>query len=252
MFAKTFKLAAVMVLVTGILVAVIGDAQASYLVQAQPMKIAAAEGIWHNTGRHAPWAVVGIVDAQQHQIKDAVRIPDLLTILAYQRLSGSFVGIATLQRAAVKKYGPGNYVPPVAPTFYAFRVMILAGVAVILAGFWSTIRLFANKFLANRRLLKMMVWTLPLPYLANSAGWIMTEVGRQPWVVYGLLTTSRGVSPAQTVPATDIVISLVLFTAIYTAIAVAAAFLFKKFTDLGATPEKVRLQGASDDYLHVV
>jgi len=252
LFEKSFKLAAVGTLVFGISVAVIGDAQASHLVQAQPMKIAAAEAIWQNTGNHAPWTVIGIVDAKDHQLKDAIQIPDMLTMLAYKRLSGSLEGINALQAASVKQYGPGNYVPPVAPTFYSFRVMIFAGTLMILGGLWATWRIKGNRFLQNRRLLKVMVWMLPLPYIANSAGWIMTEVGRQPWVVYGLLGTAQGVSPAQTVPAAEIITSLTAFAAIYTAMAIAAIFLFKKYIDLGATPDKADVPSNTDSYLHVV
>ncbi len=249
---KSFKLAAVAALVFGNEVAVIGDAQASHLVGPQPMKIAAAEALWKNTGAHAPWTVIGIVDSRDHQLKDAVQVPDLLTILAYKRLSGSLSGIHALASAAVKQYGPGNYVPPVAPVFYAFRVMIFAGVLMILGGLWATLRLRGNRFLTRRRLLKAMVWMLPLPYLANTAGWVMTEVGRQPWVVYGLLSTAVGVSPAKTVPSAEIILSLSAFAAIYTAIAVAAVFLFKKYTDLGATPEQAGPPSETDHYLHVV
>ncbi len=252
LFAKSFKFAAVAALVFGLGVAVIGDAQASHLVTAQPMKIAAAEALWKNTGAHAPWTVIGIVDSRDHQLKDAVQVPDLLTILAYKRLSGSLSGIHALASAAVKQYGPGNYVPPVAPVFYAFRVMIFAGVLMILGGLWATLRLRGNRFLTRRRLLKAMVWMLPLPYLANTAGWVMTEVGRQPWVVYGLLSTAVGVSPAKTVPSAEIILSLSAFAAIYTAIAVAAVFLFKKYTDLGATPEQAGPPSETDHYLHVV
>ncbi|PSR32053.1 MAG: cytochrome ubiquinol oxidase subunit I [Sulfobacillus benefaciens] len=252
LFKKSFKLAAVAVLITGVAVATIGDQQATHLVTAQPMKIAAAEAIWHNTSDHAPWTVIGIVDSKTHQLKDAIQIPDMLSILAYKRLSGSLQGINTLQAQDVSKYGAGNYVPPVAPTFYAFRVMILMGVLMILAGLWATIRIKGEKFLNNPRMLKVLIWTLPMPYIANSAGWIMTEVGRQPWVVYGLLSTAKGVSPAQTVPALDIWTSLVLFSAIYTALAVAAVFLFKKYTDLGATPAKAPVEAEGDGYLHVI
>lgn len=252
LFKKSFKLAAVAVLITGVAVAAFGDQQATHLVTAQPMKMAAAEAIWHNTSDHAPWTVIGVVDSKTHQLKDAIQIPDMLSILAYKRLSGSLQGINTLQAQDVSKYGAGNYVPPVAPTFYAFRVMILMGVLMIVAGLWATIRIKGEKFLNNPRMLKLLIWTLPMPYIANSAGWIMTEVGRQPWVVYGLLSTAKGVSPAQTVPALDIWISLVLFSAIYTALAVAAVFLFKKYTDLGATPAQAPVEAEGDGYLHVI
>lgn len=227
-FTKSFKISTIVAVITSVLVIVVGDSQAAHLVKAQPMKLAAAEALWNTSSNHAPWTVVAVINAKDHKDPFQLQIPELLTLLAYKKLSGSVQGINQVQSQMVHQYGPGNYVPPVAVTFYSFRAMIFAGTAMLLLAYWALILFRKNRFLHQDKFLKILVWSIGLPYIANAAGWIMTEVGRQPWVVYGLQLTKDGVSPTASVPSVDIELSLLAFTVFYGAMAYAAIHLWKK------------------------
>ncbi|MCY0885578.1 MAG: cytochrome ubiquinol oxidase subunit I [Firmicutes bacterium] len=253
-FVHSFRLAAVVGALASLLVIVIGDLQATLLVSSQPMKLAAADAIWNTTPAHAPWEVFSIVEGAAHRNVAVLAIPDLLSLLAYKRTVGAVEGINQIQAQYVHRFGPGNYIPPVAPTFYTFRVMILAGFLMLAMTWWALFLLKGDRFMARRRFLRLMGWTLILPYLANTAGWIMTEVGRQPWVVYGMLRTADGVSPPVTVPAADIWFSLIVFTLVYGLMAGFAAYLFRRYADAALGPETGTAEagGAAPEYPRLV
>ncbi|SMC02451.1 cytochrome d ubiquinol oxidase subunit I [Sulfobacillus thermosulfidooxidans DSM 9293] len=236
-FSRSFKISTIVAAITSVLVIVIGDAQAAHLVKAQPMKLAAAEALWNTSSQHAPWSVVAIIDAKKHTDPFQIQIPEMLTILAYKRLSGAVEGINQVQAQMVHQYGPGDYIPPVAVTFYSFRTMIFAGTAMLALAYYALYLLKKNRFTQKTWFLKVLTWAIALPYLANSAGWIMTEVGRQPWVVYGLQLTEQGVSPTASVPALDIELSLLGFLVFYSAMAYAAVHLWKKAIAEGLDPD---------------
>jgi cytochrome d ubiquinol oxidase subunit I len=128
-------------------------------------------------------------------------------------------------------YGPGNYIPPVRTTFWSFRLMVGSGTLMILAALYGIVAVVRNRLMNNKLYLKLMVWTIALPFIANSTGWIMTEVGRQPWVVFGLQKTTDGVSP--TVSAGMVLTSLIGFTVVYGLIAAALVYLFVHFVKKG-------------------
>lgn len=103
-----------------------------------------------------------------------------------------------LQKEYEEKYGPGDYIPPVRTTFWSFRIMVGVGMLMILLSFIGTVAVLRNKLERYRRYLKWMTPAIALPFIANTSGWIMTEVGRQPWIVFGLQKTEDGVSPLVT------------------------------------------------------
>jgi cytochrome d ubiquinol oxidase subunit I len=223
LFQLTFRLGLTFGLVSSTLVAFVGDSMAKHLVKAQPMKMAAAEAVWHTTPLHAPWKLIAGIDVAAHHNTFSVQIPYLLSILAYDRLSGRVVGMDELQHQFVTRFGPGNYIPPVDLTFWSFRIMVGAGLLMILLaliGMWYVIR---NKDLQKRWFLAIIPFSMALPWLANSAGWVMTEVGRQPWVVYGLLKTAVANSPDVT--SGMIIFTIVGFAIIDVALAVIATYL---------------------------
>lgn len=246
LFKFSFRLASIVGLISAVLVIVVGDLQATHLETSQPMKLAAAEALWNTTSQHAPWSVFAIVDGKTQKDYAQIQIPDMLSILAYKRLSGAVQGIHQVQAEYVKKYGPGNYVPPVAPVYYAFRLMIFAGTAMLALVAYAVYLLKKARFSEKRWFLRLLEWSLILPYLANSAGWIMTEVGRQPWVVYGLLSTAHGVSSPQSVSAADIALSLSAFALVYGSMAVAAIYLFRKYTFMGLDPTTNQPESLTD------
>ncbi|WDL95937.1 cytochrome ubiquinol oxidase subunit I [Alicyclobacillus sp. ALC3] len=226
-FKRSFHIAATIAVIASLLVAVVGHEQAQHLVTAQPMKMAASEALWNTSPEHAPWTVVAGINSADHKNSFAIQIPYALSILAYNKTQGKVEGINQLQAQYVKEYGPGNYIPPVAVTFWSFRIMVVAGGLMILLALYGLYASMKDRLERSRRFLKTMVIAIFLPYLANTMGWIMTEIGRQPWAVFGLLKTTNGVSP--TVPAAMVLTSLIGFAAVYGVLAVVDVYLLVKY-----------------------
>jgi cytochrome bd ubiquinol oxidase subunit I len=231
MFKPSFQLGIVVALISSIMVALVGHSQAQHLIESQPMKMAASEGLWETTGDSAPFTVFAWIDPKKKENSAELQIPSVLSILAYNKLHGSVKGMNELNEEYQAKYGPGNYIPPVRTTFWSFRIMVGSGSLMILLALYGTIAMVRNRLLKGTLYLKFMVWAIALPFIANSAGWIMTEVGRQPWVVFGLQKTSDGVSP--TVPAGMVLTSLIGFTVIYAILAAVLVYLFVHFIRKG-------------------
>lgn len=230
-FDFTFRLGMVVALVASLLVVVTGHAQAQHLVRAQPMKIAASEALWTNSGSPAAWTLFARIDPKTHANSDVLAVPDLLSILAYNRTTGSVTGIEELEARYAARYGPGNYVPPVVATFWSFRVMVAAGMLMLLLAAWGTWMVVKERYGAARRFLRILLGAIALPYVANTAGWIMTEVGRQPWIVFGLQVTPSGVSP--TVTASEVWITLLGFGLVYLTLAVIGFSLVRRMAVAG-------------------
>ncbi|MFD2670923.1 cytochrome ubiquinol oxidase subunit I [Marinicrinis sediminis] len=230
-FRPSFSIAIVVTLIASVLVAFTGHEQAQHLMESQPMKMAASEALWDTSEDPAPWTVFASIDTEKGENGFQVDIPGALSMLAYNKFEGSVKGMNDLQAEYEAKYGPGNYIPPVKTTFWSFRIMVGAGMLIILLSLIGTILMLRNRLEGKVRYLKWMVPAIALPYIANSAGWIMTEVGRQPWVVFGLQKTSDGVSP--TVSAGMVLTSLIGFTVIYGILAAALVYLFVHFIKIG-------------------
>jgi cytochrome bd ubiquinol oxidase subunit I len=229
MFQRSLTMSLAVALVSGILVGVVGHTQAQHMVQTQPMKMAAAEALYHDANP-ASLSILTIGDLSGNEVF-SIRIPDLLTILSFNSTSGTVEGIDDLQAQYVQQYGPGNYIPPVPLIYWSFRGMIGAGAVMILIALLGMFFILRKRPEQPRWLLLAMIPAMALPYIANSAGWIMTEVGRQPWIVYGLLQTSSAVSP--TVNAGEVLFSLIAFALLYGALMAADVFLMAKFARAG-------------------
>jgi cytochrome d ubiquinol oxidase subunit I len=230
-FKRSFKIAISIGLVSSILVAAVGHAQAQHLIKAQPMKMAASEALWNTSSEHAPWTLFAFINDSAKKDSMQIQIPDALSILAYNRTSGRVEGMNQLQAQYQQKYGPGNYIPPVRTTFWSFRLMVLAGTLMILLTLYGMFAMSKDRLLNRRKYLWMMVWGIALPFIANTMGWIMTEIGRQPWVVFGLLKTANGVSP--TVSAAEVFTTLIGFALVYGILAIIDVYLFVKFIRQG-------------------
>jgi cytochrome d ubiquinol oxidase subunit I len=230
-FKPSFQIAIVVGLVASFMVAVVGHSQAQYLVENQPMKLAASEALWETSGDPAAWTAFAFIDSTGHKNTIQIDIPGALSVLAYNKFEGSVPGMLELQEQYEEKYGPGNYIPPVRTTFWSFRIMVGAGVLMILLAMYGTFLTLRNKLLENRWYLRLMPWAIALPFIANSSGWIMREVGRQPWVVFGLQKTSDGVSP--TVSTGMVATSFIGFTIIYGILAAVLVFLFIRYIRRG-------------------
>jgi cytochrome d ubiquinol oxidase subunit I len=233
-FTSAASIGAVIALVASLGVAFTGHAQGQIMTEVQPMKMAAAEALWEDEAP-AAFSVFAVGDIEQGRNRFNITIPRALSVLATNTLDGEVRGINSLQAEYEETYGPGDYIPNVGVAYWTFRIMIGAGGAMILisAGWiWLQRR---GKLLDKRWFLTAALAGIALPYLANSTGWIMTEMGRQPWAVFGLLRVEDGISPQ--VAAGWVLITLVGFTLVYAALAVVDVYLLRKFAIAGPTGE---------------
>jgi cytochrome d ubiquinol oxidase subunit I len=219
-FRRATRLAAGLMLVTVVLVAISGDLQARLMDAQQPMKMAAAEALY-NTENGAGFSLLTIGNLSGSPIFQ-IRVPHLLSLMADLSWNGPVQGINQLQAAAAAKYGAGNYTPIVWLTYWSFRAMVGAGILMIVVSAWGLWLGRGRRFLESRWFLRAALAGIGLPVLANASGWIFTEAGRQPWIVYGLMQTANGVS---SVSAADIAFTLAVFVAVYTTLAVVAVTL---------------------------
>ncbi|HMN48662.1 MAG TPA: cytochrome ubiquinol oxidase subunit I [Ignavibacteriaceae bacterium] len=225
-FMKSFKFGAVYALVGSLLVVLVGHTQAQYMVKVQPMKMAAAEALW-DSENPASMSLFTFGDEKNRKDVFAIKIPGALSFLAYNKFEGEVKGINNLQKEAEAKFGPGDYVPPVAVSYWTFRIMVGAGFLMLLIALLTTIQAFKSKFEFNPLWYKIVFWSLFLPVIANSTGWLFTELARQPWTVFGLFQTADSVS--NTVTAGEVLFSLIAYTLLYAALIVIMISVFKKF-----------------------
>ncbi|MEV0840616.1 cytochrome ubiquinol oxidase subunit I [Actinocatenispora sera] len=216
-FRSAARVGTVTVLIAALALAITGDIQGKIMTQQQPMKMAAAEALYH-TEQPASFSIVTIGSLDGKHEVYAVKLPRLLSFLATGSLDGKVEGIDNIQAEYQKLYGPGSYTPIIPVTYWSFRLMIGLGMlaaAIALVTLWALRRGRTPR----SRLLYLMIIALPLlPLAANSFGWIFTEMGRQPWLVFGQLRTADGVSPG--VSGGEVLTSLIAFAALYAALAV--------------------------------
>ena len=225
-FKRSVTIGLIVGIISSLGIAFSGHSQSTYLMAAQPMKMAAAEGLYEDSGDPAAWTVIANIDTENKDTSFRLELPYMLSFLAYGEFKGKVDGMNTLQAEYEQQYGEGNYIPPVKTTFWSFRIMAgLGGVLILLSLFglyWNWRGTLASK----STYLKIMVATIFFPFIANSAGWIMSEIGRQPWIVNGLMKTAIAVSP--NVTAGTVLFSLVAFSLVYTLLAIAMVKLFLK------------------------
>lgn len=224
-FQSSLRIGMIVGCVSSLAIAQFGHGQAQYLVETQPMKMAASEGLWETSADPAPWTIIAAIDTKSQENSMEWKVPYLLSFLSYSEFSGSVPGMKELQTEYEATYGPGNYIPPVKTTFWSFRIMIAAGSGMILLSLYGIYRMARKKVRSFPRLyLSFLVAAISLPFIGNTAGWIMTEIGRQPWTVFGLLRTEQSVSPG--VSAFQVGFSLIAFTSIYLILLGLTAWLF--------------------------
>jgi cytochrome bd ubiquinol oxidase subunit I len=194
----------------------------------QPMKIAAAEALWTTCPSHCSFSVFQVGGGNNDETpKKVFEVPDLLSILATNHPDGEVQGMNNLQAQYVKEYGPGNYIPNVFIQYWGMRVMAYLATIIALFALWGMWVLHRKRLERARLFLRVAPWFVALPFLMNTAGWLLTESGRQPWIVQGLLKTSQAASPSVTT--TDLWISLAVFVLLYASLGVADAFLMLRY-----------------------
>ncbi|WP_227764197.1 cytochrome ubiquinol oxidase subunit I [Zhaonella formicivorans] len=229
-FRRSFRLGLIFGVASILLVSAVGHFQGQYLTQAQPMKMAAAEALWESADP-APLAVLAIIDEQNQTNSAEIQLPGLLSFLTYNKFSGEVKGIKEIQAEYETEYGPGNYIPPVVPVFWSFRIMVLAGVLMAILALYGLYLQQTGQLENKQGFLKAMLWAIPLPYIANTGGWLMAEIGRQPWIVQGLQRVEEAISPAVSTGA--VLTSLLGFTLLYGVLAVADVYLLSKYAKQG-------------------
>jgi cytochrome d ubiquinol oxidase subunit I len=222
-FRTAAKVGATVLLIGGIFVVLSGDQLGLHIATDQPMKLAAAEGL-KTTQAQAPFSIVTLWDLNGNEIF-SLKVPDVLSILATHNPDGTVQGIDNLQAQFAAQYGPGNYSPIVPVTFWSFRFMIGAGSLAAFAALWFLWRMRKGRVPGRGAVLIAVVLPL-LPLAANSFAWIFTEMGRQPWIVYGQQLTSNGVSP--NVSSLEVAVTLIVFTLLYGVLAVVEVGLIGK------------------------
>jgi cytochrome d ubiquinol oxidase subunit I len=234
-FLRSARVATVYGVIGIVLVILVGHSQAQHMVETQPMKMAAAEGLFKSEDP-ASFSLITIGDLKQREEVFAIRIPKALSLLAYNKLSGEVKGINDLQQEYQEQYkdqyGPdANYIPPVALTYWTFRAMVGSGFLMLALAGIGLYLLLKGRFTQYPRYLKALTLALFLPYIANTAGWTMTEIGRQPWIVVGLQRTEDAVSP--NVSAAMVALSLVVFSITYGVLMVVDGYLLAKYAKGG-------------------
>jgi cytochrome d ubiquinol oxidase subunit I len=180
-----------------------GDLNSRNVVRHQPTKLASMEGLFE-TSKGAPLAIIGMPDTQTGRLIDPIYLPNFLSYLAYGSFTAEVDGLNTY---------PKELWPPVELTYYAYHIMVGLGTLFIAQTLAGVYLLWRKKLLSSRWYLWTLMVAVPFPYIANEFGWLTAEVGRQPWLVYGLMKTAEGTSA--NVPAAETVFTTLGFAGIY-------------------------------------
>jgi cytochrome d ubiquinol oxidase subunit I len=235
--SKSMRMALPFTLIAVLATMAFGDGQGRLLIHQQPMKMAAAEDVY-NTGQGQGFSILSLGSFKDNpgpHGTTSIRIPHLLSLIENLSWNGTTKGIDQIQAAERKQYGPGNYVPPVGVEWWTFRLMIGAGMLMLLiaaGGIWLG---WKGRLERHRWFQRLALLGVALPILANWSGWIFTEVGRQPWVVFGLLKTSAAGSPD--VSTLDIVITLTGYLVIYGVLIALGSWLMAREVRHGPEPD---------------
>ncbi|HEX4114993.1 MAG TPA: cytochrome ubiquinol oxidase subunit I [Solirubrobacteraceae bacterium] len=210
----------------------LGEIEATY----QPAKIAAAEAQWENC-QPCSFSAFQVGGGSNDQTPtQVIAIPHLLSILATGTWGGAVEGLNQIQKEDVARYGPGNYIPDVFIQYWSMRVMAYLGSLIALLAFWGAWLVHKGTLDRSKWFLRAGLFAVVTPFVMNTAGWLLTESGRQPWIVQGLMKTVNANSPS--VSSLDIWISLIAFVLVYIALGAADLVLMLRYSRKGLDPEE--------------
>lgn len=203
-----------------------GDAVTAY----QPAKLAAMEGLFQTTNG-APLAIIGMPDSKTQTLIDPIAVPDVLSFLAYGNFRANVKGITSY---------PVNERPPIEVTYYAYHIMV--GLGTIFLGLTALAVLLwrLRRLERSRWLLWLLMLAMPFPYIANEAGWVTSEVGRQPWIIYGVMRTAAAAST--NVPATETMFTIAGFVGMYFLLGLLFMLLVLREIGIGPADEHANVQ----------
>jgi cytochrome d ubiquinol oxidase subunit I len=230
LFNRAAKLALIVAVPATLIQLSVGNRFGEAVTTAQGMKIAASEAQW-NTCQPCGFSLfqIGGFSASDPNPSFSITIPRLLSWMATGSFSGKVVGLNQLQSQEQHSYGAGNYEPDVRLMYWSMRVMAMLGVAMFLIAAVGALLYRRSRLHATRWFLWLSVVAMSFPYIAASAGWILTEMGRQPWIVQNLLLTSRAPSPS--VSTGWLEVSLTVFITLYVVLGVVDFVLMRRYAD---------------------
>jgi cytochrome d ubiquinol oxidase subunit I len=215
-------MAAVFGLASSFLVIVIGDFHGAEVSKIQPTKLAAIESVWE-TGRGVPFYLILIPDPKnERNAVEALGIPRMVSFLAYKDINAEVKGL--------KAFSKGDR-PPVMASFISFRLMVGLGFLLFMLSLAAVILSRKDRLEAYPLFLRILLYAIPLPYLAAQLGWVVAEVGRQPWIVYGVMKTSEAVSKG--IEPMQVVISIAGFFVFYSLLGAIDIYLLMKYAKRG-------------------
>ncbi|MBO5651958.1 MAG: cytochrome ubiquinol oxidase subunit I [Selenomonas sp.] len=232
-FRHTLKAGAIYLAIGVLGVMGSGHMHTQYLAEANPMKLASMEALWEDADP-APFAVMAVIDQNNHKNACEIKIPALFSLMLYNKPEGEVKGINTINAEMTAKYGNGDYRPDVLGMFWSFRIMVACGGAMLLIAFAVAALSHSNRLEQYPCLLKILPLTLPLPFLANTAGWFVAEGGRQPWIVVGLQKTADALSPNLT--GLEVFLTMTGFTLLYLLLIIAALYVAVRYIKKTSIP----------------
>jgi len=245
-FSRSIRGALPLLALAATVTVIVGHFNGVLMSEQQPMKMAAADAVFETEdGAGLSLFATGDLEQNPQGLNRNVQIPNLLSFITTGYPRGEIQGINNLNAEYQQRYGPGEYAPIVAVAYWSWRAMLGIGFLAAVLGFagWWLVR--RGRLAASRRYLKLMVFGAALPFIANSAGWIFTEMGRQPWVVFGMLKTSDASSPS--VSTAEVLITLIGFTLLYGVLAVIAGRIFLEKARKGPDPDDAEKEAGEPD-----
>jgi len=235
-FARSTRMSLIVLLPAILFTLLIGDMLGVVEGTYQPMKIAAAEAQW-TTCQPCSFSLFQIGGGNNDQTPtEIIAVPHLLSLLATNHWNGQVLGLSPLQAQYSKQFGPGDYVPNVFIQYWGMRTMAYLGALTLLICLWGLFLAYRKSLATSRVFLWVAVWSAVLPFLMNTAGWFLTESGRQPWIVQGIMLTRNGISP--TVGVTWLWISLVFFVLLYGTLGMVDFLLMLRYSRKQLPPDQ--------------
>jgi cytochrome d ubiquinol oxidase subunit I len=203
-----------------------GDMQGKLIANHQPVTLAAMEGLF-DTEEGAPLVILGQPDVQKRKLDNPLEVPNMLSFLTYKKWGANVRGLTAFPEDA--------WPDTIALLYYSYHVMVGLGTIFIAVMAAAALMLWRGKLYESRWMLWVLMLCVPLPYIANTAGWMTAELGRQPWLIYGLMRTAHGISPR--VGAGNAWFTLIGFMGLYTVLGILWLFLVYREIELGPDPD---------------
>ena len=227
-YGRTFVKGGVLVGVVAALLQLFptGDMQGKMIAEKQPVTLAAMEGLFE-TQQGAPLAILGQPDVEKRKLDNPLQVPSMLSFLTYKQWSANVKGLDAFSQE--------EWPDRIALLYYSYHVMVGLGTIFIAVMVVAAFLYWRGKLFASRWMLWILMLCVPLPYIANTAGWMTAELGRQPWLIYGLMRTAQGASPR--VSAGNALFTLIGFMGLYTVLAILWLLLVYREIETGPEPE---------------